>query len=672
MNLEPKFKSTEFSNIPLLGLSFNKEAENLNDYIEIYSYDIFNHKKVNKITLNLNNLDNIFSIDKNNDINNCNNLNCENCKKNPIEYLCYDCKKNICKNCFKYHKEHKHYNNYDYIPEAEIEKINDKFTKSKNIINSNLTLIEKQISEYETQLNDLKNLYNEYKEINDKLTKFTTSILNIYTDLLKSQKPIYYPIYFNIKNTLIFETEQLIIPEDEDFSIDSFNDFLSKKIYSGFYFIINNSIFSDNLDEYYKENKFKINIDIENINDFTKKKILYNKIIPLNDRKFIGINYKYPNYNFNRNKDKEERNDEKGTEIYDIKNNKVETTIKSCPENIFYNEEFNIIVFIYEYSLEIFNSQDYTLIQKITIDEKRKKRRDKGSSLWNRSTGLEEIYHEFIHVEFISENIFGVLYEGNLSYLGEDIENISDIDGKNIINVENEQYDQNFDKYIYLIIYQRENKNSIFIPKKVSILVKMDIAIKDVPFSSGNYDAENDNDSTYCEFQFDSIIKLSNEEFIIAFRSSIEAERDQGYFYITDNFYKNETIYYRINWEKYSYINESIGATKEKTYLFKNELDDSFYFLYNHSKKFASRMKKYFNEYDLELIPINVDNDKLDIRNLYIERSKIFGWSKNSLYVGKIVCGELQITYNFDFYSKECVKLISLENKSIYYNDEEN
>ena len=83
-------------------------------------------------------------------------------------------------------------------------------------------------------------------------------------------------------------------------------------------------------------------------------------------------------------------------------------------------------------------------------------------------------------------------------------------------------------------------------------------------------------------------------------------------------------------------------------------------------------MKKYFNEYDLELIPINVDNDKLDIRNLYIERSKIFGWSKNSLYVGKIVCGELQITYNFDFYSKECVKLISLENKSIYYNDEEN
>ena len=93
MNMEPKFKCTEFSNIPLLGLSFNKEAENLNDYIEIYSYDIFNHKKVNKITLNLNNLDNIFSIDKNNDINNCNNLNCENCKKNPIEYLCYDCKK---------------------------------------------------------------------------------------------------------------------------------------------------------------------------------------------------------------------------------------------------------------------------------------------------------------------------------------------------------------------------------------------------------------------------------------------------------------------------------------------------------------------------------------------------------------------------------------------------
>ena len=68
-----------------------------------------------------------------------------------------------------------------------------------------------------------------------------------------------------------------------------------------------------------------------------------------------------------------------------------------------------------------------------------------------------------------------------------------------------------------MIIYQRENKNSIFIPQKVSILVKMEIAIKDVPFSSGNYDAENDNDSTYCEFQFDSIIKLLQRKIVLRY-----------------------------------------------------------------------------------------------------------------------------------------------------------
>ena len=68
-----------------------------------------------------------------------------------------------------------------------------------------------------------------------------------------------------------------------------------------------------------------------------------------------------------------------------------------------------------------------------TIEELKNNHEIKMKELLMAKTQLEEIYHEFIHVEFISENIFGVLYEGNLSYLGEDIENISDIDGKNII-----------------------------------------------------------------------------------------------------------------------------------------------------------------------------------------------------------------------------------------------
>ena len=116
---------------------------------------IFHHSKTKESKLNKNNLDDIFTNDNSikNDTSNNKKLNCENCNKKPFEYHCFNCNRNICKECFEFHKNHKYYYNYDYISEDELKKINEKLNESKNNIDSNYSLIEKIISKYEKQLN---------------------------------------------------------------------------------------------------------------------------------------------------------------------------------------------------------------------------------------------------------------------------------------------------------------------------------------------------------------------------------------------------------------------------------------------------------------------------------------------------------------------------------------
>ena len=273
MNLDKNIICPDCFNIPLMGLNFNEEADNLKDFIEIYSYCIYNHKNNNKASLKQNYLDNIIYNSKStNNIILTKEIYCEYCKKKPFEYHCLECKRNICNNCFVYHKNHRYYHNYDYITEEDLEQINNNIKKSNDNINYNIDLINKRIVKYESELFKLKNLFLQYKEINNQLNIFSKYILDKYTDLLKYQKPIYYPIYFNLKNILKFDSMKLTLPE-KDISIDSFTDILLEKFYSGFYYIITNSNFSTNLIDYNKENKSKINFEINNINDFVKKYI---------------------------------------------------------------------------------------------------------------------------------------------------------------------------------------------------------------------------------------------------------------------------------------------------------------------------------------------------------------------------------------------------------------
>lgn len=665
MNLEPKIVCPECFNIPLLGINFDSEAENLNDYIDLYSLCIFNHNKNKESKLHKNNLKDIFSNNNSIKINKSSSkeLFCECCNKKPIEYYCLNCKRNICKNCFEYHKNHKYYYNYDYISEDELKQINEELNKSKNNLDSNYSLIEKIISKYETQLSQLKNLYTEYKKINDNLSSIASYILKKYTDLKISQKPIYYPIYFNLKNILSFDSIQLKFKEEEEeLSIDDFISALSEKIFSGLYFAITDSNLSINLNDYDKINKFENKSDITNIDSFNKVNIEYDEIIPLSDDKFAGIYYQSSSFiNSIKTKKPIER-----LEIYNMNNQMIETKIKSNAEKIFFNEKYNLMIFLCKDSIDIYNYTNFTLKQQIKIIDERKKRKRENSSLWKKSDKEEDSYYILTHVEFISKSTIGIIYEGDLNYLGEKVDELFEItDSTEIINIdEDSDIDKDSYNYSYIIIYQRENEDSNYIPKNVSLLVKMNIEIKDVPFFASG-DLENEYEDDYCTFTFENITQISNNEFIFAFKSKIEAERNQEYIYITDEFYKNEMIYYYLNWEKDSAIKKILGRTKENSYLFKNKNDEQFYFIYNSSNKFALSLKNFFKEKELKLTTINV-NKKLNIRNLYIEKTNIIGWDEYSIYVGKIISGELEIISSIDYPQYEYIKYISFKNKYIY------
>ena len=159
--------------------------------------------------------------------------------------------------------------------------------------------------------------------------------------------------------------------------------------------------------------------------------------------------------------------------------------------------------------------------------------------------------------------------------------------------------------------------------------------------------------------------QISKNELIFTFKSEIKEDRAQEYIYITDKFYKNEMIYYYLNWEKDSSIKKILGSTKENSYLFKNKNDEQFYFIYNSSNDFASSLKKFFKENELKVTTINVKK-KLNIRNLYIEKNNIIGWDEYSIYVGKIISGELEIISNIEYPKYEYIKYISFKNKYIY------
>ena len=661
--LPPNINCPYCSSIPLIGLNFLYENKNLSEVCELYSYCIFNHGNKKKESYK-NKLDNIFNKNTKKIIQDKNNLKCEFCKKNDIKYHCIDCQRNICKDCFTHHKKHKYYYNKEYISEKELNEIKINFEKSQKNIKKNLNLINNKIKEFESQLEELKVLYEKYKDINDKLYKFCDYILQQYIDLSQSQEDIYYPIYFNVKNILLFNPKQINLPNN-DISISSFTNILNEKLISGYYFFITNSNFSDDITNYYEKTD-KINYDLIDLNEFNKKEIEYEKMIPFIQNKIIGI------------KNIKEK-DNTYLDIYNIKYKNIETKLNlKPPKKIFYNQEYNILILLSSHTLYILNPKNFSIIQEFsaTHEIKNKKSKNKTSSLWGERVAHDEKENEgdgkFIHVEIFSKNSFAIIFNGDIRRLGEEYGHFFSTDGLKVINsVYKCYYNNKFKDYYHLIIYEKEK--DIFVPKKFIVLLRNQINTNEVDTVIGKYDEVYDEDLPYCVFIFDSMIKIKEDEYIFVFNCKIVADRDQDYFYIKDKDYKNENIFYRLNIKKDTKIKEKIFSISGKSCLFKNEKYDKVYLLYEESESevFNKNKEKIFKNAENKLFGIKINKDQ-NTSNLIIEKNSLIGWDRENMYFGKIFGDKLEIIDTIKMEKNFAIKFASIEEKNIFYHKEEN
>ena len=661
--MEPNIICHKCSNIPLLGFNFDHENKNLSDSCELYSYCIFEHENKKK-KLHKYHLDDIFD-DDNGKNKKCNfRVFCEVCKEKEIEYHCFDCQRNICKDCFEDHMGHKYYYNKDYISEEDLKEINNKFKESQDNVKKNLDIIYNRIKKFEEQLKYLKKLYEQFKNINDKLLSFTNYIFNMYNKLSKSKKGIYYSIYFNLKNILLFNPKKINIPED-DCSIESFMNILNEKIVSGYYFLIKNSNKSQNLDEYNKFPNKQINYDMIDLNEFNEVYADYKKMIPYTKKKCFGIR-------------------SKKIEIYNIRAQTIEASLNFANiKNIFYNKEYNVLIFLSEQILYILNPNDFSIKQQITVnlnkqkekEEEKDKNKDESSSssLWDEhgykkksklSNEEEEDIGEFIYVEILSEKSFAVVYKGDITYLGEKHEKILGGYDSNLINIEIDYEDEECKDFSYLIIY--EEKKEKFIPKKIILLVKNIINTNEVSKVTGKY-VEVEEVEPYCTFEFNSMIKLSKDELIISYKTEVKQGRDQYYFYITDTNYKDEIVYYYLNIKDENMIHNKIYSAPNTSYLIKNEKENILYFLCEKIENIEDEFNKYIEDSNFKFKEIKFDDEYQlsgEINNVFISRNTIIFTNEKNIYLWKIIGDKVE---NIDeIQAKKIIRFVSLKDKKIY------
>ena len=405
--LEEYIICDECSNIPLLGIEFSEKSKNLNDIININSFCIFNHQKNKKDNrIKKLKLSEIFSnkSKKNKKLKTFGNK-CDNCKVSEVIYLCLECKRNICKECVKYHKSHKLYENIKYLfTKNDLEKMYKDLEKSKNILTKNLNLIQKQIDLYKSQLIKLQNIYEECKSINKHLYHLSIYIIEKYKNKMELNFYVSYPIYFNITNNLSFNLKELEMPKEE-LSIKAYTDILTEQIKSGLLFLILESNFTKNLDDYANTNL--INLSKINLNEFSKIKLDYSKIIPLDNIRIIGI-----------------KKEDFKLQVYNIKDKQLMTSIKLNLKkiiNLIYQN--NLIFVMNELAIYIINPDKISIIQSIKLLDKIEtdNKKNKNKSIWGNTkeedSYVEKTKHEFKSLIILSKNSFGVIYEGNLDFI---------------------------------------------------------------------------------------------------------------------------------------------------------------------------------------------------------------------------------------------------------------
>lgn len=631
--LEKNIICNQCLNIPLLGIEFLYESKNISELINLYSFCIFhkNKNKVNKLRLN-----NIYKEKAKNKKKNNAKINCEYCLKNQTEFLCLDCKRNICKECSKYHKSHKLYGNNEYlISKDDFDIIKNNFQRAKNNLNKNLEYIKNKINSFKAQLQNLENLYKEYKDLNDKLISLAQFILEKYQEGKISNKPIYYPIYFNIKNVLEFNFQELNIKDDDELSIKSFTNCLLDRIKSGLFFLLSDSKYNKNLNDYTNE-KLK-NINLLKIKEFKEIKMDYSKFVFLEDKtKIVGI-----------------KSGSNILEVYNIQNESIETTIKLDTNisnyNIFLKDD--ILLLVTNLKIYIFNPKTFSIVQNIHLQK------DKANKK-----------HKFIYGDILSKDSIGIIYEGDLRYL-DDFLIITDLihlntnqyDFIDLVNFKDEyidDFENNNHKYIYFLLYKKDSSDN-FILNKIILLLKKNIGLNEVRYVSYKH-FEVEDTEPYCSFYFDSLNRFSDKEFVIAFNSQIKAERDQYNYYITDEIYSNKKIYYYLNIED-DILKVELCCSEEKNFLHK--IDNTFYFFFTKSENCSNYLKKCLKDYKF----IEIKMDEMDFKDFYYQNGTILGWNKEQIYLGKIYSNKLEIIQNIHKSNDYNITFICPNQNIIFY-----
>ena len=660
-NIQTNFFCQKCSCIPLLGINFSFEkkgkSEILSNTCELFSYCIYDNKSIEKILINKINFSEISENNK--------EIECESCKILEVEYHCFDCKRNICKKCFEYHKNHKFYYNREYISEKELAQIKDDYNKSQKNLDKNLKMISKQIDEYESQLKELKALYKDYKEINEKLKIFSDYILNLYINKVNNRQNIYFPFYFNFKNILLFNPIEINLP-DNNISIKSYTNALKDKLISGFYNIIKNSNFSENLSDYNNSENRRINYDIIKLEKFNKREFEYDKIVPFAENKFFGIKSC-------KNDDNNNKRNEFKVDIYNIKMQNIETTLKIIPEKVFYSEKNNLLIILSKRILYILNPKNFSITQKILADQKIKVESDqspKNRSRWQRVEVESPEPGNIIFAQIVSQNSFITIFEGDFRCLGEEYTKMLHSDSNNIVNLfeHTDCHNEDYKDYSFLITYEKNNDK--YEPNKIIYLVRNEILTNEVSYVTGKYcelDIDEYPGDTYCSFNFEDIFQISENKFILKYESKIESDRDQEYYYITDKNYKDEIIYYYLDIKDQNKIESTLISTNENSYLYKNEKDEIFYFLYKDSDYHTDNLENCFTENNYKFQLIKFSHPINDINKLFIERNSIIISNSDYIYFGKIFGDKLEIISHIDSNS---IVFISLEEKCFYCSEE--
>ena len=145
------------------------------------------------------------------------------------------------------------------------------------------------------------------------------------------------------------------------------------------------------------------------------------------------------------------------------------------------------------------------------------------------------------------------------------------------------------------------------------------------------------------------------------------ADRDQYNYYITDNKYSNETIYYNLNIEGTQCIKGKICSTKENSFLCYDEKDNTFYFMFNKSEDSCLGLKNILDDYNF----IEIISEDLSFRNIFIEKRNILGWNRRSIYLGKIFNNKIEIINLFKRTNEEGdINLVMFNPNYIIYNFE--